>query len=76
MKYELQIACFGFLFSVVETLYEKDITQYDLCDSGMYSREIINMFWLVKCQGLSKTLTFGFIQTPVMPEARHYKNVS
>ena len=69
-KYKLQIACFGFLSSVVHMLYyccihSKDHAQYDLCDSGVNSREIINMF-IVDQLGLSKTLALGFTQTTKM----------
>ena len=35
-----------------------------ICVTGVYLREIINMFLLVKYLGLSKTLTSGFTQIP------------
>ena len=50
-KYELQIVCFGFSSSLIERLHGcyihlKGYAQYDLCDAGVYSREIINMFFV------------------------------
>ena len=63
-KYILQIACFGFLSSVVLTLYgcfthKKDYAQYDLCDSGVYSLEIINSFFVGQVSGLVENFNIG-----------------
>ena len=40
-----------------------NFAQDGLCGSGVYSMEIINIFSLVRCLGLLKTLTLGFTQT-------------
>ena len=61
--------CQYFLSSVVLMLYgcylhEEDHARYELCDCGVCSRKIIYMFWLVKCLGLSESLTLGFSHTP------------
>ena len=58
-KCKWQIACFGFLSSVVSTVCgcstnEKDHALYDLCDSCVYSREIINMFSVSQVSRLVK----------------------
>ena len=37
----------------------KDYAQYDLCDSGVYSTEIINMFFVRQVSGLIKNFNIG-----------------
>ena len=51
-KYKLQIVYFGFMSSVVFTwcgcyihCMVATYIKYDLCDTGVYSREMINMFF-------------------------------
>ena len=68
-KYELQIACFVILvlcsFNVMWLLHtSKRLGTIWLVCSGVYPREIINMFSSVKCHGSLKTLTLGFTRTP------------
>ena len=46
-------------------IHEKDFAQYDLFDSGVYSREITTFFLSVKSLGLLKTLTFGIYSDTV-----------
>ena len=38
--------------------------QYDLFDSAMYSREIINMFLVGQASGLVEDFNMGLSQTP------------
>ena len=35
-------------------IHEKDHAQYDLCDAGVYSRDIINMIFVCEVSGLVK----------------------
>ena len=42
----------------------KKIMHDIICVTGVYLREIINMFLSVWCLGLLKTLTLGCTQTP------------
>ena len=56
-KYKLQIVLFRLLSTVVLTLYScyihsKDHAQCSLCESSVYSREIINMFLVSQVSGL------------------------
>ena len=68
-KHKLQITCFRFLSTAVQTLYscyihEKDHAQYDFCNSGMYSRKIINTFWVRQVSGLVRNFNIGiFLDT-------------
>ena len=48
---------------MVAMFMKKDHAQYDLCDSGVYSREMINMFLVSHVSGLVEMLTFGFSHT-------------
>ena len=70
-KHKLRIALFRFSSTVVKTLYgcyihQKDHVQYDLRDCIVYSRRWLLHFWSVKCLGLSKVLTLGCSQTPIV----------
>ena len=40
-------------------MHEWDYAQYDLCDSGVYSGEIINMFFIGQVSGLVKNFNIG-----------------
>ena len=45
--------------SLVETSYDYYYAQYDLFDSGVYSREIINMFFIGKVSRFVENLNIG-----------------
>ena len=40
-------------------IQEKVYAQYDLCDCGVYSREIVNMFFVGQVSGLVENLNTG-----------------
>ena len=62
-KYRLQIVCFGFFSSVVKhcmvATYMKKIMHNDFCDSGVYSRETINIFCFGRVSGHVENFNIG-----------------
>ena len=46
---------------MVAAFIKRSHTQYALCDSDGYLREIIKKFWSVKCPSVSKTLPLQFL---------------
>ena len=56
-KYKLQIASFRFLSSVAT--YIKEIMQNMICVTGVYSREIIDIFFIGQVSGLVKNFNIG-----------------
>ena len=44
---------------MVATYIKKDHAQYDLCDSGLYSREMIDVFFVCLVSGLVESFNFG-----------------
>ena len=63
-KYKLRIVLVRFLSTVVLTLYGfhihlKDHAQFELCESSVYSREIINMLFVCQVYGPVKNFNIG-----------------
>ena len=47
---------------MVAIYIKKNHAQYDLCDSGVYSREIFNMFLVVQVSGLVQNFNVDFLR--------------
>ena len=52
-----------FKHCMVDTYNTKNYAQCDLCNSGVYSREMISMCFVGEVLGLSTPITLGFTQT-------------